>query len=120
MQRTQLPTLCYWKYGQYSTDRRHAAEPNDQHYTAKKIVTTGNEKSHTTVSLACAGDGSKLRSIVIFKRKIVPKVKNKHKLIRAIQEKGQMDAEGMKSLTCSTWWTGEMKKPAYSCSSKLM
>ena len=41
---------------------------------AKKIVTTGNEKNHATVLLACSGDGSKLRSMVIFKRKTVPKV----------------------------------------------
>ena len=34
-----------------------------------KIRTTGNEKNCLTVILACAGDGSKLKPLVIFKRK---------------------------------------------------
>ena len=75
LQRTQLPTTCYWKYGQNATDLRHVTEPKHQHYTAEKNVTTGNEKNHVTVLLACAGDGSKLRSLVIFKRKEPPKRK---------------------------------------------
>ena len=60
-----------------ATDSQHAAESNNQHYTAEKIVTTGNEKNHATVLLACAGDGSKLRSMVVFKRKTVPNVENR-------------------------------------------
>ena len=34
-----------------------------------KIRATGNEQNGTTVLLACSGDGSKLRPMVIFKRK---------------------------------------------------
>ena len=60
----------------------------------------------------CA-DGSKLRPMVIFKRKTVPK--NKHRVIGAGQEKGLMDTKGMKSLASATWWTGEMKKSACLC-----
>ena len=37
------------------------------------IVTTGHERSHFTVVLACCGDGSKLPPMVIFKRKTMPK-----------------------------------------------
>ena len=42
--------------------------------------------------------------MVIFKRKTVPKVEDKHRVISDAQEKGRMDAEGMKSLACSTCW----------------
>ena len=49
----------------------------------------------------------------------MPKVENKHRVISDAQEKGQMDAEGMKSLACSTpaprVGTGETKKPACLC-----
>ena len=38
-----------------------------------KIRNTGNEKNRLTVILACTGDGSKLKLLVIFKRKTVPK-----------------------------------------------
>ena len=34
-----------------------------------KIETTGNEKNHLTVVLTCAGGDSKLKPLVIFKRK---------------------------------------------------
>ena len=43
-----------------------------------KIRTTGNEKNRLTVVLTCAGDGSKLKPLVIFKRKTMPKIVNKH------------------------------------------
>ena len=39
-----------------------------------KIRTTGNEKNYLTVVLACGGDGSKLKRLVIFKRKTMPKI----------------------------------------------
>lgn len=70
----------------------------------RRNVTTGNEKDHATVLLVCAGDGLKLRLMVIFKRKTVPKVENKHRVISDAQEKGRLDAEGMKSLACSACW----------------
>lgn len=61
-----------------------------------KICTTGNEKNCITVLLACAGDRSKLRPMVIFKRKALPKVANKHGVIAA-QENSWMDGEIMKT-----------------------
>jgi len=42
---------------------------------AKTIMkkTTGNEKTHYTVVLACCADGTKLTPLLIFKRKMLPK-----------------------------------------------
>ena len=37
------------------------------------ITTTGNEKTHFTVVLACSETGKKLKPLVIFKRKTLPK-----------------------------------------------
>ena len=68
-----------------------------------KIRTTGNEKNRVTVVLACAGDGSKLRPMAIFKRKTLPKVANKHGVVIAAQEKGWMDAEIMKVWIEKVW-----------------
>ena len=56
-----------------------------------KIRTTGNEKNRLTVVLTCAGDGSKLKPLVIFKRKTMPKIANKHGVVVAVQQKGWMD-----------------------------
>ena len=61
-----------------------------------KIRTTGNEKNRLTVVLTCAGDGSKLKPLVIFKRKTMPKIANKHGVVVAVQEKGWMDENIMK------------------------
>ena len=68
-----------------------------------KIRTMGNEKNRITVVLTCAGDGSKLRPMVIFKRKTLPKVANKHGVVIAAQEKGWMDGEGMKTWIKKVW-----------------
>ena len=54
---------------------------NDKGEKTITIRTTGNEKNRITVVLACAGDGSKLRPMVIFKRKTVPKVVHKHGVV---------------------------------------
>ena len=68
-----------------------------------KIRMTGNEKNRVTVVMVCAGDGSKLKPMVIFKRKTVPKVANKHVVVIATQEKGWMDTEGMKTRVQKVW-----------------
>lgn len=60
------------------------------------IVTTGHEKSHFTVVLACCGDGSKLPLLVIFKRKTMPKIQSPSAVVVAVNEKGWMDQEIMK------------------------
>ena len=62
----------------------------------RKNNTLGNEKDRMTVVLACAGDGSKLKALIIFKCKTLPKIQNKHGIVVAVQEKGWMDIEIMK------------------------
>ena len=54
-----------------------------------------NEKNCVTVILARAGDGSKLKSLIIFKHKTMAKIQNKHGVV-AVQENGWMDSEIMK------------------------
>ena len=68
-----------------------------------KIRTTGNEKNRVTVVLACCGDGSKLKPMVIFKRKTVPKINNKHGVVVSAQEKGWMDTDQMKVWIDKVW-----------------
>ena len=53
-----------------------------------KIRTTGNEKNRVMVVLACAGDGTKHRPMVIFKQKTLPKRNNEHGVVVSAQEKG--------------------------------
>ena len=60
------------------------------------VSRTGNEKNPLTVVLTCAGDGSKLKPLVIFKRKTMPKIANKHGVVVAVQQKGWMDENIMK------------------------
>ena len=67
-----------------------------------KIRTTGNEKNRLTVVLTCAGDGSKLKTVVIFKRMTMPKIPNKHGDV-AVQEKGWMDENIMKLWIEKVW-----------------
>ena len=50
-----------------------------------KIHTTGNEKNRVTIVLACCGDVSKIKPMVIFKRKTVPKINNQHRVIVSTQ-----------------------------------
>ena len=45
--------------------------------------------------LASCGDGSKLKPVVIFKRKTVPNINNKHGVVVSAQEKGWMDSDQM-------------------------
>ena len=68
-----------------------------------KIRTTGNEKNLVTVVLACCGDGSKLKPMVMFKRKTVPKINNKHGVVVSAQEKGWMDTDQMKVCIDKVW-----------------
>ena len=68
-----------------------------------KIRTTGNEKNRVTVVLACCGDGLKLKPMLIFKRKTIPKINNKHGVVVSAQEKGWMDSEQMKVWIEKVW-----------------
>ena len=67
------------------------------------IRTTGNEKNRLTVVLACAGDASKLKPLVIFKCKTMPKIQNKHGVVVSVQEKGWMDSETTKTWIEKVW-----------------
>jgi len=63
-----------------------------------KIRTTGNEKNCLTRFGMC-----KLKPLVIFKRKTMPKIQNKHGIVVAVQEKGWMDSEIMKISIEKVW-----------------
>ena len=68
------------------------------HSTGKKTVlirTTGHEKTHFTTVLTCLADGTKLRPMVIFKRKTMPKVKFPPGVVVHVHPKGWMDEEGV-------------------------
>ena len=63
----------------------------------------GRKKNRLTVVLTCAGDGSKLKPLVIFKRKTMPKIANKHGVVVAVQQKGWMDENIMKIWIEKVW-----------------
>ena len=68
-----------------------------------KIRTTGNENNRVTVVLACCGDRSKLKPVVIFKRKTIPKINNTHGVVVSAQEKGWMDSNQIKTWIEKAW-----------------
>lgn len=51
----------------------------------------------------CCGDGSKIKLMVIFKRKNVPKINNQHGVVVSAQQKGWMDSEQMKVWIEKAW-----------------
>ena len=53
--------------------------------------------------LACCGNGLKLKPMLIFKRKTIPKINNKHGVAVSAQEKGWMDSEQMKVWIEKVW-----------------
>lgn len=59
------------------------------------IITTGNEKTSFTCVLACAADGSKLKPLLIFKRKTLPKGNFPPDIVICANEKGWMCEEVM-------------------------
>ena len=59
------------------------------------IKTTGHEKTHFTVVLACMANGDKLSPMVIFKRKLIPKEKFPAGVVIHVHPKGWMDEEGV-------------------------
>ena len=60
------------------------------------IKTTGHEKSSFTVVLASTADGVKLRPMIIFKRKTMPKTKFPVEVFVYVNEKCWMDEKGIK------------------------
>lgn len=56
-----------------------------------KLISTGSQKAHFTVMLACAADGRKLPPFIIFKRKTMPKESFPRDVSVWVNEKGYMD-----------------------------
>ena len=62
------------------------------------LKTTGHEKCRYTVVLACMADGTKLKPMLIFKRKTMPKFKFPKGVVVHVHPKGWMDEAG-----CVLW-----------------
>ena len=78
------------------------------------IKTTGHEKDHHTVVLACLADGTKLPPVVIFKRKTMPKDPIPRGVIVRVHQKGWMDQVGLVDWVDAVWSRrpgGLLKKP---------
>lgn len=76
------------------------------HVKGAKTITvksTGNEKNRLTVVLACLANGVKLKPMVIFKRKLLPKIKFPPGILVHVQEKGWMDEQGVKLWLRQIW-----------------
>ena len=57
------------------------------------LKTTGHEKTRFTVVLACLADGTKLKPMVIFKRKTMPKDSGRNSSVKAMMKKNSMAFE---------------------------
>ena len=60
------------------------------------VRTSGQEKTHLTVVLACCADGTKLPPVIIFTRKMFLKETIPSGVNVRVHEKGWMNEEGMK------------------------
>ena len=60
-------------------------------------------KTRFTVVLACMADGTKLKPMVVFKRKTMPKLKLPSGVIVHLHPKGWMDEDGVKLWTDKLW-----------------
>ena len=67
------------------------------------VTTTGHEKSPFTVVLSCLADGTKLKPMIIFKRKTQPKEKFPPGVVVHHHPKGWMDEDGMKLWIEKVW-----------------
>ena len=68
------------------------------------LKTTGHEKTRFTVVLACLADGTKLKPMVIFKRKTMPKDNFPAGVVVHNHPKGWMDESGVKIWIAKVWW----------------
>lgn len=71
------------------------------HFKGEKTVsvkTTGAEKSYMTVVLSCMADRTKLKPMVVFKRKTMPKEKLPAGVLVYVNEKGWMNED-----LCNVW-----------------
>ena len=67
------------------------------------VKTSGNEKNHFTVVLACIADGTMLQPLLILKRKMMPKDEITHGILVHCHVKGWMDEDGMKLWFEKVW-----------------
>ena len=67
------------------------------------IKTTGHEKTNFTIVLGCMVDGTKLKPMLIFKRKTMPKEKFPPGIIISVQPKGWMDESGVQQWITKSW-----------------
>ena len=67
------------------------------------IKTSGNEKTRYTVVLACSADGTKVPTLLIFKRKTLSKDVIPHGIYVNVHSKGWMVGEGMKLWLQKVW-----------------
>ena len=67
------------------------------------IKTTGHEKTRFTVVLACMAHGTKLKPMVVFKRKTMPKLKFPAGVVVHVHPKGWMDEDRVKLWTGKVW-----------------
>lgn len=67
------------------------------------VRSTGHEKSHFTAVLSCLANGVKLKPMVIFKRKTMPKEKFPIGVLVHVQEKGWMDEAGVNLWVREIW-----------------
>ena len=74
------------------------------------VNTTGHEKSQFTVVLACLTDGTKLKPMVIFKRKTLPKENFPPGVLLRCHLKGWMDEAGMKLWVEKIWRSSKKKR----------
>ena len=58
------------------------------------VKTTGHKKAKYTVALGCMADGTKLKPMVIFKRKTMPKEKFPKGVLVHVHPKAWMDENG--------------------------
>uniref|UniRef100_H3A0T2 HTH CENPB-type domain-containing protein n=1 Tax=Latimeria chalumnae TaxID=7897 RepID=H3A0T2_LATCH len=69
------------------------------------VKTTGHEKTRFMVVLACMANGTKLKPMVIFKRKTMLKIKFPAGVFVHVHEKGWMDEDGVKLWIDNVWNT---------------
>jgi transposase-like protein len=67
------------------------------------ITTTGQEKTHFTVMLACCADGTKLKPLLIFKRKTIPKENFPRSVVIRCNEKGWCNEDIMLDWFQEVW-----------------
>ena len=77
------------------------------------VKTTSHEKTRFTVVLACLADGTKLKPMVVFKRKTMPKERFSSGVVIHVHPRGWMDEEGVKIWIEKVWRcrAGSLNKP---------